>query len=277
MLKKTLFYGGLVALGWWLARRHAAPRPALGGVGEDLYAYPKLAPLAGVQVTRALAGQALTDYRSAGGRALFQQAPTTDALAYAVTAWWVAVAARLRGGDRTLARTAGSLLARGSALYSIPGSSFFTGKIGTILTEGRDAILARGAPSDQVKAVIAALDRFRDPRAIASAQATARDKEVLQRTAEASVADAASLAQRGTEGAADALSPIRAFFGMANPKTGQPYPWWARWGSRAVVGGFALLGLRLYFAPQYLAAKTAVKGLLPSAPPSTAAPSQEAA
>lgn len=295
-MKKALLYGGVVALilggAWWLGHRAGArsKNPALGADGtgfatlDFIKDMPKLSAYAGAQALKAEAGDWLSDYRNAEGIRFFWQAPAYNVQAYYAAAFWTAVAARVLH-SRTLGARADKLAAQGTIVFALPGSSLMKDSVMSIMkSAAADVKKAAGKDTQKVSAILAAMGELASPTAIANAQKRVEDQSWVAQGAWKTKEDIQAGGEKALEVAGSALDFVRAAAGMMNPKGGS-YPWWMRWGPRIVLGTIAAIGLRLYFAPQYKAAKSAVlalRGPATSTPPrqiTTTAPSsqQEAA
>lgn len=268
-MKRLLLYGGLTAaiLGtsWWLGHRAGqqskAPLGSLGFSGLDYaLAMPKLNAKAASQIAKATAGSWLTSYTQAEDLSSFWPASTYDVQAFYAGAYWMAVAARVLR-SRSLAADAYAYAMQGAARYIIPGSSLLTGSISSILKVAAAKIKAKAGDNKNVQGILKALGEHARPEVIAAEQANAEDRNWVQKGAAKSAEDVAALPGKALDAIAGPLAFIRSFFGMLDPKTNLPYSGWLRWGSRALLLGVAGIAARWYFAPQYHAAKAAIKGL----------------
>lgn len=261
---KTYLVGGaavsLLLAGVWLGRTTARPAGALGfstGIGPIDFSLqmPQMGLKAEAQVARAMAGSRLDDYRRAENFSAFLAAPTTNVAAYYASAWWLAVASRILN-KRTLAAHAQSRLARGSATFTLPGSSQLTGSVAAILTSAAALVREAAGGSKPAEGIARVLSDMATPGSQRVAQQVETDKAWTQEGAIQSGKDLIMVPVKAVEGLAGAFGWVRALFGLLDPAGGS-YPWWMRWGSRIAAGGVALIGARWYFAPQYSAAKAA--------------------
>lgn len=198
MLSKLALYGtgatALLTLGVWLGRRSA--RKAEGGLGDGTgfasldytLAMPRLGALAAKQVTKAVAGSWIDDYRAAENASAFYTTPAYNVQAYYAAAYWTAVAARVLH-NRSLAARAGSLQAKGSAMFGLPGSSFLTGSVVEIMADARRIIGAAGKGSPQIKGILGILGSAGEAKAVAGAQAREGDKGWVAAGAEKTAKD----------------------------------------------------------------------------------------
>lgn len=169
----TTLYGGsataLFLLGYYFGKRNQNP---LGELGISQADYANTMPIAiakvSKQVAYAEAGNWLTSADQAEDRAYFSRAPAYDVRAHLTVAYWTAVAARLIH-SRSLGVKAASTLAKGSALYKVPGSSLMTGSAASIMQAGLTS-LKRSATSTRAQGAIEALESAADPDAIRAEQ-----------------------------------------------------------------------------------------------------------
>lgn len=243
-MKRLLFFGGVAVtafgLGAWYWHRRVMAAP-LNGYTLDL---PPLLLKAERQIVKAAAGSKLDSYKSAEDFSAFLPAPTTNAEAYAKAAYWLAVASRLLQ-NRSLAAQAQALQVRGNATYSLPGSSWLDGSVGSIMADATQTLAKVAGTNRNALAVLAILRTQGSPGMIASARQTEADKGVIANTVEATAADIAKAATTAK--------------GIV---TGEGVSFWTKWGWRLGIGAVALLGLGIVFRPYVTAASTAVKGLL---------------
>lgn len=145
------------------------------------------------QFKLAKSGVRLSGYRDAANFSLFLAAPITDGDAYIAASYWLSVASRLLGKNNTMLVKAGYFAGQGSALLAMPGSSFFTGKIKSILTEAA-AVLQPWAFNKDIAAISAALGHQIREGVDTQMQAQA-DRSVWTNTAAATAKDIAKAAE----------------------------------------------------------------------------------
>lgn len=185
-ISKLTLYGtgatALVVLGVWIGRRSA--RKAEGGLGDGsgfasldyTLAMPRLARISAKQVASAAAGSWIEGYRDAGdSSSAFYPTPAYNVQAYLTAAYWTAVAARVLR-SRSLAARAGSLQAKGMAMFGLPGSSFLTGSVVDIMSDARRIIEAAGKGNPQIKGILAIMGSAGSAGAVKGAQARETDK-----------------------------------------------------------------------------------------------------
>lgn len=273
MISKLTLYGSgataLLVLGVWLGRRSA--RKAEGGLAAEFMnlevgkgagvgisqldyglTMPKLAAYAGRQATKAQAGSWLTDYRKAENLSSFYGAPVYNAQAYFSAGYWMAVAARLLR-SRTLGARAAALVAKGSAMYYLPGSSFFTGSVVEIMAEARETIARAGKDNAQVKAIVAIMGSAGDPKMVAAADQRAADKSWVTRGAGKNLDDAGGVLSNVGGG-------LRRLVGAKDPN-GQEYPAWQKWAVRGALAGLVFLGGFAYWKFSGVSARLAASAL----------------
>lgn len=224
------------------------------GVSQIDYglAMPKLAAYAGRQATKAQAGSWLSDYRKAENLSSFYGAPIYNAQAYLSAGYWTAVAARLLH-SRTLGVRAAALIAKGSAMYSLPGSSFFTGSVVEIMADARKIISAAGKDNAQVKAIVAILGSAGNPSMVAAADQRAADKSWVTRGAGKTADDAGGVLSNVGGG-------LRRLVGAKDPN-GQEYPAWQKWAVRGALAGVLFLGGFAYWKLSGVPARLAASAL----------------
>lgn len=254
-MKKYLYKGGALlaaAAGIYLLGRRSGRKALAGPEASVSYTLkmPRLGSAVARQVARAVGGSRLSDYRKAEDIALFWGAPAYKVEAYYKAAYWLAVASRLTG-SASLAATAGSFAARGSALFAVPGSSFLTGSASEIMQDALSK-LRPYAKVKQVSALMAALGSSGSEAAVSAEQSRVADREVLKNTATRSASDVSDLIE-------GPLPLLRDGLGLRRPDGTNP-PWWRTWGVRGAAIAAALIGARIVFAPQYHAAKATVTG-----------------
>ena len=245
---KLVTYGGaatgLLLVGWWLGRR-SRPAGALGQTGFSTLDYtlamPKLGTAAAKQAARAQAGSWLDDYRKAEDKSKFMSGAAYNVQAHYNAAYWMAVAARLLR-SRTLAVRAATVAGKGSALYAVPGSSFFKGDVSSILSDAAGTIegAAGKASGTQAKQALAVAKVLR----VGTTMTEARQKEASERgwVAEGVKASAEDVVSAGST----AGHWLRSFMGLKDPRSGDDYPAWKRWAARGAVGVAVALLLRWY-------------------------------
>ena len=253
--KLTLYGAGattLLVLGVWIGRRSA--RKAEGGLGDGTgfssldytLAMPRLARISAKQVASAAAGSWIADYRKVGdSSSAFFPTPAYNVQAYLTAAYWTAVAARVLH-SRSLAARAGSLQAKGMAMFGLPGSSFLTGSVADIMTDARRIIEAAGKGNPQVKAIVAILGSAGSAGAVKGAQARETDKGWV------------------TEGGKETGKDIAGTIGSAVGFIGEHPKWFlAGLGGVIALGGFAywkLSGAGARLAAQALQIRQKVAG-----------------
>lgn len=234
---KTRYYvGGAAAIliaGYLIGRRKSKSTDLAGtgirGVDYAL-AMPRLAALATKQVAKAKSRKPLQDFRRAGDNAAFMIAPSSDVQAHYVAAYWLAVASRiLREGK--LANRAATELAKGTALFAVPGSSLVAGDAEKIVGRAADTISDVADENRQALGVAGALRSMAGQ--VEGAKERAGDKAWLTAGVAKTAGDVTDL---GTK----VGHFIRAGIGLEDPRTDEPYPSWQRW---LVRGGFAVAGL----------------------------------
>ena len=221
MSKLTLYGGSAVALlllGYYAGKRHGSD---LGSTGVASLDYAKNMPLFALKVAKqvgyAQAGKWLTSVDQAEDSSVFSKPPAYDVRAHQTVAYWTAVAARLVK-SRTLATQAAASLAKANALYSLPGSSLFTGSVNSIMQAGV-ASLKRSATSPRAQGAVDALVAVADPEAIRARQEQGEKQSLTSR-------------------AVEYFSPEAAVKRVLDDS-----PWWT-WGKRIVGGTALILGAR---------------------------------
>jgi len=221
-MTKLTFYGGsavaLLLLGYYAGKRHGSD---LGSTGISSLDYAKNMPLFALKVAKqvgyAQAGKWITSIDQAEDSTTFSKPPGYDVRAHLTVAYWTAVAARLTK-NRTLAARAAATLARANSLYSLPGSSMFTGSVSSIMQSGA-ATLRKAATSSRAQPAIDALVAAGDPEGVKAKQEQ-QQKDSL------------------TGKALEYLSPEAAVKRALDDS-----PWWT-WGKRIAGGAVLILGAR---------------------------------
>lgn len=232
-MNKTTYLGAsvvLLALGYYAGKRHYGSD--LGSTGISQLDYAKNMPLLGIKVGRqvayAQAGKWLTSYDQAEDVSSFSKAPAYDVRAHYTVAYWTAVAARVLH-SRTLATRAGAALAKGNALFSLPGSSLLTGSVSSIIQAGA-AALKKSSQSSKIAPIIEILSEVGSAEAVASQQ---------QARSASSVTTAPARAK-------EALSPenlLRAAAGL-QPRDPNAPSVWVVWGGRVLLLGGGVIAAR---------------------------------
>lgn len=224
--KKYLTYALMIAAGGATVAgaMWAKKRLSQGSMG---FVFPftdvaKIYDAAANQVSKAQAGTPLSDYRQAEDSALFWGGATTDQVAYAKAAYWVAVAARLEG-NATLATYARSLMDEANRFRLIPGSDAYTSNIQTIFGNARTALQPYSGHAG-VRAIMGALGG--SAAETHTAQQVQQDRQVLANTAAKSGSDVAA-----------ALSYARGVVTGEKPHGYTDLSWFMhKWGARAATG-----------------------------------------
>jgi len=214
------------------------------------------ATAAASQVKRALRLQPLSDYRKAGDIGIFMKGAGSVADANFISAYWLAVAARLTR-NRTLARAAMHRQAYAQARAGMPGSTtIFRGDAADIQEPLRSAaaqiqrtVGTQAATDPNLRAVLAALGAQQASTAV-SRQAAVDQSIVTQArgTTTRSVADGAGM-----------LDWARALMPGLTPVV--PKPAWQVWALRgvALAGGMGVLAI--VFRPYLKAGQAAARGV----------------
>jgi hypothetical protein len=223
--KTYLTYAGIAAASaggaYAVARWTQKPKQNLG------FVFPftdeaKIYDAAAAQVEKAQAGVPLSDYRQAEDVSLFWGGSPTDPIAYAKTAYWVALGARLEKNP-TLANYARQLMDGANHFRLIPNSGGYTSNIEQIYANARQALQPYAA-SNEIRAILAALGA--GASATAQARQAADDQSVASNTAAASASDVASLVAYG-RGVVTGEKPA----GYTDARW-----FFHKWGSRAALG-----------------------------------------
>lgn len=241
----------LLLAGWWLGRRSAlGADPALGGTGVRGLDYamdmPKLASKAAYQVGLAQRGKKLSSYTRVQGRQAFIRAPAFNVQAHYTGAFWMAVAARVLH-DRLLATRAAAALAKGTALFNIPGSSFMRGSASKILTgygetvreAGKSATGVTGGVASQIRGIVKLMGVAGSKGMVESAQTRADERAWATEASKKSVGDAVAIGEKAGHW-------LRAGIGLKDPRTDEDYPSWMRWAVRGAAGVAVLAALGIY-------------------------------
>lgn len=204
-----------------------------------------LSKAAGNQVSKAVQGVPLSDYRSAEDIGLFWSAATTTEEAYFKGAFWLAVAARATGA-RQLGSEASGMLAKGGVLMGTPGSSLIGADPRAIYADVAKLITPY-ATNMQAKAILALLGHT-VKEGVGTQQKAAEDKNIT----------AGAIAKTGQD-TVDVLSYLKGMVTGEKPPGADPWKFWAvKWGGRVLVGIAALLALRAATMPYLNAAKATV-------------------
>lgn len=263
----------LVAAGaawWWWRRRQSTEIGSFedegegGGIGAFLPAWITggrrqdsawdTGRASKAQIDRAAARVPLSDPRQAEDRSLFTTGARASAgPAYFHTAYWLAVGSRLLGGDSELDALARRHQGYGSQWALVPGASLRPGNVGDIYRAAHSALQSR-AGNNRAVASVAAQVRF-GPADVESAVTRDADTNPLK-MAPALVRQNIS----DTVGAGVSAAEIAAGILTGRQPTGMGgWTWFGiKWGARIAIGALVLLGVRVYFAPQYHAAKAAL-------------------
>lgn len=264
--------GGVLAAtlaGLYLYRRYQQKQKQLGDLGGSTnkygYAITEMNKLVKRQVEAATSHLPLSDFRQAEGSNKFYGTPGDEAGAYFRAAFWLAVAARcsqvwslrdpadaqMRKGIAAQKRTFGM---GGSARESV---------ISSIMLSAGQAILAAAPKNPGAKAAAAALGSMGSPEQVAIKAQTVREQSaggMIKGTYEASKKDVTDTATKAFDIIAMSSNAVRLLLGIDPPGDGPVDPWWnwKKWVLRGGVAVAVILGLRLWFAPQYHAAKAVV-------------------
>lgn len=245
--------GGVLALvfgGVYLYRRRAAKQLA-GEFGEVTQEFKNAVK---AQVNRALEHKPLADYRTAES-SKFYGAPLDDREAYYKAAFWLATAARCAQAW-SLADMAESYRQKAHVVMGANHRS-------SILLTAGQAITAAAPTNPGARAAAAALGSLSDPEKLAHVDQAKSDQSVsgkLVGTVKGSAADVSDYAGRAFDAAAMLSNGVRMLIGMDPPPGGPVDAWWnwKKWALRGGVAAAVILGLRVYFAPQYSVAKAFV-------------------
>lgn len=239
--------GALLAWWWWRRGKDGA-----GPLGITLPSWvtgtsssastTDLAIAAGKQTARALAGQALADYRQAENLSQFWNTAEDDAAANWKAAYWLAVASRI-SKDGSLARAAAARMAKGNLLGGMPGSSLKTGGIPSIFSDAAKLVTAAARGNRQLLTIAKTLAGFSDPKLIAAWQQTREEGSaagVVKGTIAASGQDAVTGA-----------TVLRGIFTGELPKGMDPTRWFfLKWGLRAGIVTASGIAIWLLVSPK---------------------------
>ena len=250
---------------WWRVRKTEASRlEAVGAFGELGIELPSwltggqassalydLYGAAGKQVRAAKRGDRLAGYRQAEGIKLFWNTARNDGGAYVKTAYWLAVASRIAGSN-VLGKAAARNLRLGSVFVAsvVPGTSLLDSKVTPIYKSAGALVSRESRGNASLRAIAKILGTQADPAMVKGRQKAvweASRSGVVVGTIESSAGDVATIAETA-----------RGLITGAKPSALSPAWWfWWKWGLRIGIGGAVLVGLRIAFAPQWRAARTA--------------------